>query len=62
MTMTDDELREAHDTLDGERAEVLAAFKIATADNKSYLEYYKSAKQALSRRPKDEEPDAEVTV
>ncbi len=60
--MTDDELRAAHDKLDGERAEVLVAFKIVTAENKAYLEQYKSEKQALPRRPQDEESDGEVTA
>ncbi len=62
MKMTDDELRAIHDKLDGERAEVLVAFKKTTASNKAYLEQYKSKKQALPRRPKDEESDAEVTA
>ncbi len=60
--MEPDELREAHDKLDGERADKLVAFKIATANNKAYLEQYKATKQALLRRPKDEESDVEVTA
>ncbi len=62
MKMTDDELRAAHDQLDSERADMLVALKNTTASHKAYLEQYKADKQALLRRPKDEESDAEVTA
>ncbi len=62
MKMTDDELRATHDTLDTERASELEMFKAATRKHKAYLEQYKSAKRALPRRPKDPDPDGEVTA
>ena len=65
MQMTDDELRQAHDDLDGERADELADFKKATVTHMAYLAAYKAAKQALPRRPKDEpvvEDEGEVTA
>ncbi len=65
MTLTDDELRATHDKLDAERGSALAEFKMLTARNKAYLEQYKTAKQALPRRPKDPKPDdddGEVTA
>ena len=62
MKMTDDELREAHDDLDSDRAAELKTFKARTVQHKTYLATYKEAKQALPRRPKDEESSAEVTA
>ncbi len=62
MVMTDDELRAVHDKLDEERGLALKELKVLTARHKAYLEQYKSAKQALPRRPKDPEPDDGVVV
>lgn len=60
MTMTDDELRAAHDKIDAERAAELKDFKAATTTHQAYLVAYRDMKRALPRRPQDPKPDKVV--
>ncbi len=62
MKTTDDELRAIHDELDSDRAAELDQFKASTKTHMAFVAAYKSAKQALPRRPKDPEPGDKVTA